>query len=64
MEDTGSEYPNWRGLARHLLTGLAVISFVWVVRKVQDDKEQSLTVVESRKSTPREDSRKRCEQQD
>jgi hypothetical protein len=36
-EGAGSDYPNWRGLAKHLLTGLAVISFVWVVRKVQSD---------------------------
>lgn len=40
MENEGTEtdYPNWRGLVKHLLTGLAVISFVWVIRKVQTDE--------------------------
>ncbi|MFH5799806.1 hypothetical protein [Haladaptatus sp. CMAA 1911] len=36
-QGTKTDYPNWRGLAKHLLTGLAIISFVWVVRKVQTD---------------------------
>jgi len=37
-EEIDNDYPNWRGLAKHLLTGLAVISFVWVIRKVQSDE--------------------------
>ncbi len=28
------ESAGWRELARHILTGLAVLSFVWLVRKL------------------------------
>ncbi len=37
MED---ERPGWRELLKHLLTGVAVLTFVWLVRKLQGERNE------------------------
>ncbi|MFB9805779.1 hypothetical protein ACFFQF_10770 [Haladaptatus pallidirubidus] len=31
------EPPGWRELLKHMLTGLAILSFVWVIRRLQTE---------------------------
>ncbi|WP_435155276.1 hypothetical protein [Haladaptatus sp. DFWS20] len=31
------EQPEWRALLKHVLTGLALLLFVWVIRRLQGE---------------------------
>ncbi|SIR46074.1 hypothetical protein SAMN05421858_2322 [Haladaptatus litoreus] len=34
--EQNEEPPEWGELLKHILTGLAVLSFVWVIRRLQE----------------------------
>ncbi len=33
-----NEQPEWRELLKHILTGVAVLTFVWLVRRLQGER--------------------------